>query len=82
MLIADLDLVENIFGKIFEFRNNWYVSITDEKSVTVDGTSYSERVVPGWDVEVGYRLPNNPQLAFFCKRFLTGTIKTHKTIPD
>ena len=55
--------------KDFEFRNNWYMSITDEKSVTVDGVSYSERVVPGWDVEVGYRLPNNPELAFFVRGF-------------
>ena len=55
--------------KDFEFRNNWYMAITDEKSVTVDGISYSERVVPGWDVEVGYRLPNNPELAFFIRGF-------------
>ena len=55
--------------KDYEFRNNWYMSITDEKSVTVDGDSYSERVVPGWDVEVGYRLPNNPELAFFVRGF-------------
>ena len=55
--------------KDFEFRNNWYMSITDEKTVTIDGTSYSERVVPGWDVEVGYRLPNKPELAFFVRGF-------------
>ena len=41
--------------KDFEFRNNWYMAITDEKDVTVDGNSYKERVVPGWDLEVGYR---------------------------
>jgi len=64
-----LGLGGEYFWKDFEFRNNWYVSITDEKSVTIDGTSYSERVVPGWDVEVGYRLPNNPQLAFFVRGF-------------
>ena len=64
-----LGLGGEYFWKDFELRNNWYVSITDEKSVTVDGTSYSERVVPGWDVEVGYRLPNNPQLAFFVRGF-------------
>ena len=64
-----LGLGGEYFWKDFELRNNWYVSITDEKTVTVDGTSYSERVVPGWDVEVGYRLPNNPQLAFFVRGF-------------
>ena len=64
-----LGLGGEYFWKDFEFRNNWYMSITDEKSVTVDGISYSERVVPGWDVEVGYRLPNNPELAFFVRGF-------------
>ena len=57
------------FWKDFELRNNWYMSITDEKDVTVKGTSYKERVVPGWDVELGYRLPNNPELAFFVRGF-------------
>ena len=33
------------------------------------GNSYKERVVPGWDLEVGYRLPNNPELAFFVRGF-------------
>ena len=55
--------------KDFEFRNNWYMSITDEKNVTIDGTSYTERVVPGWDAEIGYRLPNNPELAFSIRAF-------------
>jgi len=55
--------------KDFEFRNNWYMAITDTKNVTVDGVSYGERVVPGWDLEVGYRLPNNPELAFFVRGF-------------
>ena len=45
------------------------MSITDEKDVTIKGVSYKERVVPGWDVEVGYRLPNNPELAFFVRGF-------------
>ena len=57
------------FWKDFEFRNNWYMSITDEKDVTIKGVSYKERIVPGWDVEVGYRLPNNPELAFFVRGF-------------
>ena len=55
--------------KDFEFRNNWYMAITDEKAVTIKGTSYKERVVDGWDVELGYRLPNNPELAFFVRGF-------------
>ena len=64
-----LGLGGEYFWKDFEFRNNWYMSITDEKSVTIDSISYTERVVPGWDVEVGYRLPNNPELAFFVRGF-------------
>jgi hypothetical protein len=55
--------------KDFEFRNNWYMAITDEKDVTIKGTSYKERVVDGWDVEVGYRLPKYPELAFFVRGF-------------
>ena len=55
--------------KDFEFRNNWYMSITNEKDVTIKGVSYKERVVPGWDLELGYRLPNNPELAFFVRGF-------------
>ena len=53
----------------FEFRNNWYMAITDEKNITISGSSYIERVVPGWDLEIGYRLPNNPELAFFVRGF-------------
>ena len=64
-----LGLGGEYFWKDFEFRNNWYMSITDEKSVTIDSISYTERVVPGWDVEFGYRLPNNPELAFFVRGF-------------
>ena len=64
-----LGLGGEYFWKDFEYRNNWYMSITDEKSINVNGTSYSERVVPGWDVEVGYRLPNNPEIAFFVRGF-------------
>jgi len=55
--------------KDFELRNNWYMSITNEKDVTIKGVSYKERVVDGWDVELGYRLPSNPQLAFFVRGF-------------
>ena len=64
-----LGLGGEYFWKDFELRNNWYMAITDEKDVTVKGTSYKERVVPGWDVELGYRLPNNPQFAFFVRGF-------------
>ncbi len=55
--------------KDFELRNNWYMAITDEKELTIKGTSYKERVVDGWDVELGYRLPNKPELAFFVRGF-------------
>ena len=64
-----LGLGGEYFWKDFEFRNNLYMAITDEKDVTVKGTSYKERVVPGWDMELGYRLPNNPELAFFVRGF-------------
>ena len=64
-----LGLGGEYFWKDFEFRNNYYMAITDEKDVTVKGASYKERVVPGWDVELGYRLPNNPELAFFVRGF-------------
>ena len=64
-----LGLGGEYFWKDFELRNNWYMAITDEKNVTVKGTSYKERVVDGWDVELGYRLPNNPELAFFVRGF-------------
>ena len=64
-----LGLGGEYFWKDFEFRNNWYMSITDTKNITVNGTDYEERVVPGWDIEAGYRLPNNPELAFFVRGF-------------
>ena len=64
-----LGLGGEYFWKDFEFRNNWYMAITDEKDVTIKGVSYQERVVPGWDLELGYRLPNNPELAFFIRGF-------------
>ena len=57
------------FWKDFELRNNLYMSMTSEKDVTIKSVSYKERIVPGWDVEVGYRLPNNPELAFFVRGF-------------
>ena len=64
-----LGLGGEYFWKDFEFRNNYYMAITDDKTVTIDGSSFTERVVPGWDVEVGYRLSNYPKLAFFVRGF-------------
>ena len=64
-----LGLGGEYFWKDFEFRNNWYMAITDEKDITIDGNTFVERVVPGWDLEVGYRLPSNPELAFFVRGF-------------
>ena len=64
-----LGLGGEYFWKDFELRNNWYMAITDEKDVTIKGVSYKERVVDGWDVELGYRLPNKPELAFFVRGF-------------
>ncbi len=64
-----LGLGGEYFWKDFEFRNNFYMAITNEKDVTINGTLYKERVVPGWDVELGYRLPNNPELGFFIRGF-------------
>tara|TARA_Y100001970_G_C14259119_1_gene878125 strand:+ start:2938 stop:4119 length:1182 start_codon:yes stop_codon:yes gene_type:complete len=55
--------------KDLEFRNNWYMSMTDQKNISINGTEYQERVVPGWDVEIGYRLPNKPNLSFYVKGF-------------
>ena len=64
-----LGLGGEYFWKNFELRNNYYMAITDKKNVTVGGSSYTERIVPGWDAEVGYRFPNYPQLGVFVKAF-------------
>ncbi|WP_288235379.1 inverse autotransporter beta domain-containing protein [uncultured Prochlorococcus sp.] len=64
-----LGLGGEYFWKDFEFRNNWYIAITDEKRVTIKGLNYKEKIVDGWDVELGYRLPNKPELAFFIRGF-------------
>jgi hypothetical protein len=54
----------------FELRNNWYIAGTGAKLISGDAFSTTyERVVPGWDVELGYRLPSYPQLAFYLKGF-------------
>jgi len=57
------------FWKDFEVRHNNYMATTDAKTVTINGSSYNERIVPGWDVEVGYRLPKYPQLGVFVKGY-------------
>jgi len=65
-----LGLGGEYFWKNFELRNNYYMAITDEKkNITIDGSQYNERIVPGWDAEIGYRLPNYPQLGVFVKAF-------------
>ena len=64
-----LGLGGEYFWKDFELRNNWYMSITDTKNITINGIAYGEKVVPGWDIEAGYRLPNKPELAFFVRGF-------------
>ena len=64
-----LGLGGEYFWKNFELRNNYYMAMTDKKNVTIGGTSYKERIVPGWDAEVGYRLPKYPQLGVFVKAF-------------
>ena len=53
----------------FELRNNWYMAMTQAKDITIEGTDYKERVVPGWDLEIGYRLPKNPEVAIFIRGF-------------
>lgn len=57
------------FWKSFELRNNWYINGSADKNITINNIDYVERVVPGWDVEVGYRIPSYPQLAMFVRGF-------------
>lgn len=58
------------FHKDFELRNNWYIAGTGTKVIAETATTITyERVVPGWDVELGYRLPDYPQLAIYLKGF-------------
>ena len=59
------------FYKDLELRNNWYIAGTGIKTISETASELTyERVVPGWDVELGYRLPSYPQLAFFLRGFL------------
>jgi len=64
-----LGLGGEYFWKDFEFRNNWYMSITEEKNIVIKDVKYTERVVPGWDAELAYRLPNHPQFALKSRFF-------------
>ena len=58
------------FYKDFELRNNWYFAGTGRKTISqANSTTTYERVVPGWDVEVAYRLPDYPQLALAVRAF-------------
>ncbi len=57
------------FWKSFELRNNWYINGSADKDITINDIDYTERVVPGWDVELGYRIPSYPQLAMFVRGF-------------
>ena len=59
--------------KHLELRNNWYIATTGDKAVNIDGVDYTERVVPGWDVEVGYRFPAYPELGLFIRGFNCST---------
>ena len=58
-----------IFWNTLSLRNNWYISGTGRKNISIQETDYYERVVPGWDLELGYRLPSNPNIAFFLRGF-------------
>ena len=57
------------FWKGFELRNNWYIRGSSDKDISINGINYTERVVPGWDLEMGYRIPSYPQLAMFIRGF-------------
>ena len=58
-----------LFWKNLELRNNWYIAGTGPQDVTINSQEYVERVVPGWDFEIGYRLENLPELAVFARTF-------------
>ena len=58
-----------LFWKTLSLTNNWYIAGTGTKTINTNNTDYYERVVPGWDFELGYRLPSNPNIAFFARGF-------------
>ena len=59
-----LGLGGEYFWKDFEFRNNWYMSITDEKDVTIKGKIQRESSTR-MGCGIRLQIPNNPELAFF-----------------
>ena len=63
--------------KDFLITNNWYIAGTGVHSVTIDGSQYDERVVPGWDVELAYRLPSNPNISIGLKAYRWDYKKTN-----
>ena len=66
------------FGwKDLSITNNWYIAGTGVHSVTIDGSQYQERVVPGWDVEAAYRLPSNPNISLALKAYRWDYQKTN-----
>ena len=58
-----------LFWNTLSLTNNWYIAGTGTKDINIGGTEYYERVVPGWDIELGYRLPSDPRFAFFARGF-------------
>ena len=58
-----------LFWKTLSLTNNWYIAGTGRKSINIRNAEYYERVVPGWDIELGYRLPSDPRFAFFARGF-------------
>ena len=58
-----------LFWNTFSLRNNWYIPGTGRSKFHLNDIEYYESVVPGWDIEVGYRLPFNPNIALFVRGF-------------
>ena len=58
------------FTKILNYAIIGIFAGTGRKTISqTSSTTTYERVVPGWDVELGYRLPDYPQLAFAVRAF-------------
>lgn len=64
----------------FKLINNWYIAGTGTKNVEIDGSAFKERVVPGWDLAMKYRLPDYPQLAFGIRGFRWDYLKRDDNI--
>ena len=58
-----------LFWNTLSLTNNWYIAGTGTKDIDIGDDEYYERVVPGWDIELGYRLPADPRFAFFTRGF-------------